>query len=111
MVVFNGHLYTVDDHTGVVYRIDDNKAVPWVILPDGDGTVSKGQTQMHRSTFFNFVERLGSCSRHLLPARSFQSRMAGGEEQATLCWQPGERVDNNHRGSCSRKPRVGESGG
>lgn len=45
LVVFNGHLYTVDDHTGVVYRIEDNKAVPWVILPDGDGTVSKGQSQ------------------------------------------------------------------
>lgn len=44
LVVFNGHLYTVDDHTGVVYRIEDNKAVPWVILPDGDGTVSKGQS-------------------------------------------------------------------
>lgn len=44
MVVFNGHLYTVDDHTGVVYRIKENKAVPWVILPDGDGTVSKGQS-------------------------------------------------------------------
>lgn len=47
LVVFNGHLYTVDDHTGVVYRIEDNKAVPWVILPDGDGTVSKGQSQTH----------------------------------------------------------------
>ncbi|XP_029707335.1 soluble calcium-activated nucleotidase 1b isoform X2 [Takifugu rubripes] len=41
LVVFDGHLYTVDDHTGVVYRILDNQAVPWVILPDGDGTVSK----------------------------------------------------------------------
>lgn len=43
LVVFNGHLYTVDDHTGVVYRIQDNQVVPWIILPDGDGTVSKGQ--------------------------------------------------------------------
>lgn len=43
LVVFNGHLYTVDDHTGVVYRIEGNRAVPWVILPDGDGTVSKGK--------------------------------------------------------------------
>uniref|UniRef100_H3D960 Soluble calcium-activated nucleotidase 1 n=1 Tax=Tetraodon nigroviridis TaxID=99883 RepID=H3D960_TETNG len=42
LVVFNGHLYSVDDHTGVVYRILDNRAVPWVILSDGDGTVSKG---------------------------------------------------------------------
>ncbi|KAF3687317.1 Soluble calcium-activated nucleotidase 1 [Channa argus] len=42
LVVFNGHLYSVDDRTGVVYRIEGNKAVPWVILPDGDGSVSKG---------------------------------------------------------------------
>lgn len=42
LVVFNGHLYSVDDRTGVVYRIDGSRAVPWVILPDGDGSVSKG---------------------------------------------------------------------
>lgn len=42
LVVFNGKLYSVDDRTGVVYRIDGDKAVPWVILPDGDGCVAKG---------------------------------------------------------------------
>ncbi|XP_042562781.1 soluble calcium-activated nucleotidase 1-like [Clupea harengus] len=42
LVVFNGRLYSVDDRTGVVYQIDGNRAVPWVILPDGDGSVSKG---------------------------------------------------------------------
>lgn len=42
LVVFNGHLYSVDDRTGVVYRIEGSRAVPWVILPDGDGSVSKG---------------------------------------------------------------------
>uniref|UniRef100_A0A1A8ECX0 Soluble calcium-activated nucleotidase 1 n=1 Tax=Nothobranchius kadleci TaxID=1051664 RepID=A0A1A8ECX0_NOTKA len=42
LVVFNGHLYSVDDRTGVVYRIEGNQAIPWVILPDGDGSVSKG---------------------------------------------------------------------
>lgn len=42
LVVFNGHLYSVDDRTGVVYRIQGRQAVPWVILPDGDGSVSKG---------------------------------------------------------------------
>ncbi|KAM7393829.1 hypothetical protein PAMP_020669 [Pampus punctatissimus] len=35
LVVFNGHLYSVDDRTGVVYRIEGSQAVPWVILPDG----------------------------------------------------------------------------
>ncbi|XP_061889352.1 soluble calcium-activated nucleotidase 1-like [Entelurus aequoreus] len=42
LVAFNGHLYSVDDRTGVVYRIEGRQAVPWVILPDGDGSVSKG---------------------------------------------------------------------
>ncbi|KAJ8389690.1 hypothetical protein AAFF_G00115660 [Aldrovandia affinis] len=42
LAAFNGHLYSVDDRTGVVYRIEGSKAVPWVILPDGDGSVSKG---------------------------------------------------------------------
>ncbi|ELK12297.1 soluble calcium-activated nucleotidase 1 [Pteropus alecto] len=42
LVVFNGRLYSVDDRTGVVYQIEGTKAVPWVILADGDGTVGKG---------------------------------------------------------------------
>ncbi|XP_066498578.1 soluble calcium-activated nucleotidase 1 [Hoplias malabaricus] len=42
LIAFNGKLYSVDDRTGVVYHIDGTKAVPWVILPDGDGSVSKG---------------------------------------------------------------------
>lgn len=42
LVVFNGKLYSVDDRTGVVYHIDGDKAVPWVILTDGDGSVAKG---------------------------------------------------------------------
>ncbi len=49
LVVFNGHLYSVDDRTGVVYRIEGNQAVPWVILPDGDGSVSKGQSPIDTS--------------------------------------------------------------
>lgn len=42
LVVFNGKLYSVDDRTGVIYQIEGTKAVPWVILSDGDGTVGKG---------------------------------------------------------------------
>lgn len=42
LVAFNGKLYSVDDRTGIVYRIDGDKAVPWVILTDGDGSVAKG---------------------------------------------------------------------
>ncbi|XP_023672732.1 soluble calcium-activated nucleotidase 1b isoform X1 [Paramormyrops kingsleyae] len=42
LVAFNGKLYSVDDRTGVVYHIEGNRAVPWVILADGDGSVAKG---------------------------------------------------------------------
>ncbi|XP_076879692.1 soluble calcium-activated nucleotidase 1b isoform X2 [Brachyhypopomus gauderio] len=42
LVAFNGQLYSVDDRTGVVYRIEGDRVVPWVILADGDGTISKG---------------------------------------------------------------------
>lgn len=44
LIVFNGRLYSVDDRTGVIYQIEGTKAVPWVILSDGDGTVEKGRS-------------------------------------------------------------------
>ncbi|KAG8230886.1 hypothetical protein J437_LFUL002917 [Ladona fulva] len=42
LIVFNGKLMTFDDRTGVIYEVDSNKLIPWVILPDGDGKVPKG---------------------------------------------------------------------
>ncbi|KAK4298427.1 hypothetical protein Pmani_029219 [Petrolisthes manimaculis] len=44
LVVFNGHLLAVDDRTGIIYEIDlhGNKAIPWVILTDGNGREKKG---------------------------------------------------------------------
>ena len=42
LVVFNGKLYSVDDRTGVVYHVENNKVVPWVILSDGNGEETKG---------------------------------------------------------------------
>ena len=42
LVVFDGSLITVDDRTGVVYKINKDQVVPWVILSDGPGDVSKG---------------------------------------------------------------------
>lgn len=42
LVVFNGKLYTVDDRTGIVYEIFNNKVIPWVILTDGNGKELKG---------------------------------------------------------------------
>ena len=42
LVWFNGVMCTVDDRTGVVYKISEAGAVPWVILGDGDGTRLKG---------------------------------------------------------------------
>uniref|UniRef100_A0A667I1S6 Galectin-3-binding protein n=1 Tax=Lynx canadensis TaxID=61383 RepID=A0A667I1S6_LYNCA len=49
LIVFNGRLYSVDDRTGVIYQIDGTKAVPWVILSDGDGTVGKGRGPPRRA--------------------------------------------------------------
>jgi soluble calcium-activated nucleotidase 1 len=39
LVVFNGRLYSCDDRTCIIYEIliDERIAVPWVILPDGNG--------------------------------------------------------------------------
>lgn len=43
LLVFNGHLYSVDDRTGVVYEIEnEEKIFPWVVLSDGDGHEIKG---------------------------------------------------------------------
>lgn len=43
LVVFDGKVITVDDRTGVVYKIMGDQVVPWVILSDGNGDVSKGE--------------------------------------------------------------------
>ena len=42
LIVFNGKLYTVDDRTGIVYEVTNNKVIPWVILTDGNGKEEKG---------------------------------------------------------------------
>ncbi len=41
---FDGHLLSVDDRTGVIYRMDADSgvAVPWVLLADGAGNQTKG---------------------------------------------------------------------
>lgn len=42
LVVFNGKLYSIDDRTGVIYEVENNRVIPWVILTDGDGRQTKG---------------------------------------------------------------------
>ncbi|KAI6173293.1 Soluble calcium-activated nucleotidase 1 [Aphelenchoides besseyi] len=43
LAVFNGGLYSADDRTGLVYRIDNkNDIIPWVFVNDGPGNVTKG---------------------------------------------------------------------
>jgi soluble calcium-activated nucleotidase 1 len=46
LVVFNGKLLSFDDRTGFIYEItNDNQAIPWILLTDGDGkSTSKGET-------------------------------------------------------------------
>ncbi|KDR08953.1 soluble calcium-activated nucleotidase 1 [Zootermopsis nevadensis] len=42
LVVFNGKLYVLDDRTGIVYELLDDRVIPFVILNDGDGRMNKG---------------------------------------------------------------------
>lgn len=37
LVVFDGKLLTFDDRTGLIFEIVNDKAVPWLLLLDGDG--------------------------------------------------------------------------
>ncbi|ETN72936.1 Apyrase [Necator americanus] len=39
---FNGHLLSPDDKTGMLYEIQDGKAIPWVFLNSGPGNTTKG---------------------------------------------------------------------
>lgn len=43
LVTFNGHLLTFDDKTGLVYIIENNFLIPWVITVDGDGHTATGK--------------------------------------------------------------------
>lgn len=42
LIVFNGKLYVVDDRTGIIYELLDDKVIPFVMLNDGDGRMNKG---------------------------------------------------------------------
>ncbi|XP_055905031.1 apyrase [Eupeodes corollae] len=42
LVTFDGKLLSFDDRTGLVYKLENDKLIPWVILLDGDGQSSKG---------------------------------------------------------------------
>ncbi|XP_030078770.1 soluble calcium-activated nucleotidase 1-like [Drosophila hydei] len=42
LVTFNGKLLSFDDRTGLIYELTNDKAIPWVILLDGDGHNAKG---------------------------------------------------------------------
>jgi len=43
LIIFNAHIFTIDDRTGIVYEIIGKKVVPWAILSDGDGKQTKGE--------------------------------------------------------------------
>ncbi|KAI6656523.1 hypothetical protein LOD99_1319 [Oopsacas minuta] len=48
LIVFNGEMLSVDDRTGIVYKLvvdtvdGDWNVIPWVLLTDGDGNDKKG---------------------------------------------------------------------
>ncbi|CAD5229152.1 unnamed protein product [Bursaphelenchus okinawaensis] len=41
LVVFDGQLLSVDDRTGLIYKIMGDQIVPWVFLNDGPGNTTK----------------------------------------------------------------------
>jgi len=43
LVTYNGNLLTVDDKTGLVYRIEENLLIPWVIIMEKDGHSDTGK--------------------------------------------------------------------
>jgi len=42
LIVFDGNILTVDDRTGIVFKVVGKDIVPWNILSDGDGLSTKG---------------------------------------------------------------------
>ena len=42
LIVFDGNILTVDDRTGIVFKIVGKDIIPWNILSDGDGLSTKG---------------------------------------------------------------------
>lgn len=42
LVTYNGQLITLDDKTGLVYIIDGDMLIPWVLLVEGDGHQVQG---------------------------------------------------------------------
>lgn len=42
LVTFNGHLLTIDDKTGLIYKINNSVLIPWVIIVNGDGFQTNG---------------------------------------------------------------------
>jgi len=41
LVTYNGNLITLDDKTGLIYIIDDNALIPWVLVVNGNGRKTK----------------------------------------------------------------------
>nr|AEP27181.1 apyrase-3 [Heligmosomoides bakeri] len=42
LALFNGHLISPDDKTGMIYQIEGQKAIPWVFLNSGPGNTTNG---------------------------------------------------------------------
>ncbi|XP_060027871.1 soluble calcium-activated nucleotidase 1 isoform X3 [Erinaceus europaeus] len=76
LIVFNGKLYSVDDRTGVIYQIEGTKAVPWVILSDGDGTVGKGYLIHESACWSDMLKRW-----FFLPRRASHERYSEKEDE------------------------------
>jgi len=57
LTAFNGHLYTCDDRTGVIFEITPTyEMLPWVVLNDGDGLQKKGSDDYCVFTCYVFLQ-------------------------------------------------------
>lgn len=83
LAVFDGKLFTVDDRTGVIYRITDtNKVLPWVFINDGPGNTTKG---LKVSFSLNLQYNLNPLSIEML-FLFFSGRMDDGQRMSSLRW-------------------------
>lgn len=42
LVTYNGRMLTFDDRTGLIFQLNDDNVIPWILLMDGAGNTGKG---------------------------------------------------------------------
>lgn len=66
LVTYDGQLLTIDDKTGLIYHIENESLIPWVIVVGGNGHVNKGndrKVNRNRTKLATLVGDLCVCYR------------------------------------------------